>query len=194
MAPGRPLTEVLADLQEDPTNQEAWSELYRRTWPGVLSLSYRSLGGRADLNDAEDLAQDVFVRLARSLHEGRLQLPQSEPTFRTLLAVMTRNRAMDFLRRARRKGRDVRRSQELPADVPGTDPSPEAVALAQDLFYQILSRLDRLQQQMLWLLMEGRSQAEIAEQLGISVRTLQRHLEVVRELYTALRATELPLT
>jgi len=55
------------------------------------------------------------------------------------------------------------------------------------MFHELLSRLDRLQQQMLWLVVEGQSQGDIAERLGISVRTLQRHLKVVREVYNALQ-------
>jgi RNA polymerase sigma factor (sigma-70 family) len=190
MPSGRPVSDVLVALQNDPTDQEAWADLYRRLWPYVLTLSLRSLGSGVDINDAEDLAQEVFVRLARALHDGKLQLPHTEATFRTLLAVMTRNRASDFIRHARRKSRDSRRGQSLATDVPAPDPPPEAVPVEHDLFHELLSRLDPLQQQILWLLVEGHTQNEISERLGISVRTLQRHLHVVRTMYAAVRKQE----
>jgi RNA polymerase sigma-70 factor (ECF subfamily) len=184
------LNSILADLQTDPTDQEAWADLYRQLWPYVLHLSFQRLGSRAGANDAEDLAQEVFMRLSNALHTRSLQLPKNESTFRSLLAVMTRNRAMDFLRLARRQVRDTRRNEPLVNDICANDSLPDSVVEEHDLFFRLLAGLDPLQQKMLWLLVEGQTQAEIADELGISVRTMQRHLQTVRTLYSKLRIIE----
>ena len=63
MPPARPLGDVLGELQTDPTDEDAWGDLYRQMWPYLLRQSHQCLGWSADINDSEDLAQEVIAHL-----------------------------------------------------------------------------------------------------------------------------------
>ena len=55
-------------------DEQAYAELYRRVHPGVFGFALRRLGDPAE---AEDVAQEVFLRVYRSIErfEGRSSLP-----------------------------------------------------------------------------------------------------------------------
>jgi RNA polymerase sigma factor (sigma-70 family) len=101
----------------------SWDEIVRDHSARVYRLAFRLTGNR---HDAEDLTQEVFVRVFKAL-----------PTFRpgTLEGWMHRITTNLFLDQARRRRRI--RFDALPIDfgdkVPGPTPSPDS-ALARDLF------------------------------------------------------------
>ena len=68
----------------------AFDVLFDRYKDGVYSLAYRTLGPA----DAEDVAQDVFVQLCRSLHRFR-----GEAAFKTWLFRLTLNVCRDHIRK-----------------------------------------------------------------------------------------------
>jgi RNA polymerase sigma-70 factor (ECF subfamily) len=78
---------------------EAFAELVRRYQGPVVGFCRRMVGSA---QDAEDVAQETFVRLHR--HIGRLE-PRAQ--FSTVLFGIARNLALNFLRDARRRGRDT---------------------------------------------------------------------------------------
>lgn len=100
--------ELLAAVASGQT--DALGVLVRRHQAGVLALAQRFLG-RWDL--AEDVAQDVFVRVFRSAAEYR---PEARLT--TWLHRIVVNRCLDVVRRERR----------APAPLPDGDAAPPAPA------------------------------------------------------------------
>ena len=108
-----------ASTWEPPT----WDEVVREHSARVYRLAYRLTGNQ---HDAEDLTQDVFIRVFRSL-DG-----YTPGTFEGWLHRITTNLFLDRMRRARR-GSVSRRSPTTPSGCPGRDPSPEAALMA-DLF------------------------------------------------------------
>lgn len=78
---------------------DAFEELVRRYEQPLVSFCMRMVGSR---QDAEDLAQESFVRVYR--HLNRLK-PQAK--FSTVLFGIARNLTLNFLRDSRRRGRDV---------------------------------------------------------------------------------------
>lgn len=78
----------------------AFAGLVRRYQNPVLHFCYRMTGSR---EDAEELAQDAFVRVYR-------HLPRLEPKarFTTVLFGIARNLALNAVRDAKRRGRDQR--------------------------------------------------------------------------------------
>jgi len=78
---------------------DAFEELVRRYEQPLVSFCMRMVGSR---QDAEDLAQETFVRVYRYLH--RLK-PQAK--FSTVLFGISRNLTLNFLRDNRRRGRGM---------------------------------------------------------------------------------------
>lgn len=59
----------------------------------IFNFAFRMVG---TYSDADDVAQDVFVQVYKSLPSARLDLP-----FRPWLYVIARNKCLDFLKRKR---------------------------------------------------------------------------------------------
>ena len=79
---------------------DALMEKYSRP---VLNFVWRMIG---DAGEAEDVAQDVFVRVYRSIKAGRCR--PTDAKFTTWLFHVARNAALDCLRRRRRHPAELR--------------------------------------------------------------------------------------
>ncbi len=178
---------VLGRLQRCPGDTEAWGSLFRQTWPYVLGLSHSFLGRTARLSDAEDVAQEVFLLLARALHEDRLKWPADEDELRSLLLVMSRNQSRDAQRREHRRQRDVRRQVELVEEgLPASrTPSPGTALETKEWLDHLLGRLSPFDQVVLRMLLSGHAPADIAREMGTSLKTVQRHQRLIRSLVAA---------
>ncbi|HEX6739105.1 MAG TPA: sigma-70 family RNA polymerase sigma factor [Vicinamibacteria bacterium] len=84
-------------------DQGAWRELVARHTRRVFNLAYRFVG-RVD--EAEDLTQEIFVKVYQSLGRYRAD----EGAFTTWLTTVARNQAIDNYRRRREER--LRRSQD----------------------------------------------------------------------------------
>jgi len=73
----------------------AFEDLFQRHYAAVYGLAYKWCGAKAD---AEDIAQDVFVKLARKLRSFG-----SRASFKTWLYRITINAAKDFSRKSARR-------------------------------------------------------------------------------------------
>ncbi|MEV4557088.1 RNA polymerase sigma factor [Kitasatospora sp. NPDC049285] len=95
--PGRrvDLTEAVAAAQRG--DEEAFRILFRAVQPGLLRYLRVLVGGRAE--DAEDIASEAWLQIARDLPGFR----GDADGFRGWAATIARNRAMDHLRRQRRR-------------------------------------------------------------------------------------------
>lgn len=74
--------------------QAAWEDLVKVHTRRVYSICYRFTGSEAE---AQDLTQEVFLRLFRSLHSFRV----GQGSFPVWLARLTRNLLIDHYRRTR---------------------------------------------------------------------------------------------
>src|SRR5829696_555551 len=81
---------------QDWRDEASWSEFYRLYHNFIFGLARRSGLAHAD---AEEVTQDVFKRVAETIHE--FESDPSRGTFRGWLATLTRWRIMDK-HRARR--------------------------------------------------------------------------------------------
>jgi RNA polymerase sigma-70 factor, ECF subfamily len=85
----------------------AWDVLVRTYWKRVFNIAYRFV---ARYDDAEDLTQEIFVKLFRSLatYDRRAH-------FETWLTTVTRNLCVDHYRRRRREAEKF--TNEIDPDV-----------------------------------------------------------------------------
>lgn len=142
----------------------------------VFGLCYRMLGHR---QDAEDVTQEVFVRVFRSLHQW-----DNQRDFKPWLLAIAGNRCRTVL--GQRKRRPSPR--ETVSDLP--DPSP-ALRDVQYLAEEVALALDKLREdhRRAFLLFHEQqlSYAEIGEALGCPVGTVKTWIhrarrEVARQL------------
>lgn len=116
----------------------SWEELVRRHTRRVYNLCYRFTGNAAA---AEDLSQDVFLRVYRTLGSY-------EPTygaFATWLTSVTRNLLVDHYRRTRRD-RLTDSIDEAPQveEAQSTERTPQQHAEARELSAQVQTGLEKL--------------------------------------------------
>ncbi|MCC6144917.1 MAG: sigma-70 family RNA polymerase sigma factor [Candidatus Hydrogenedentes bacterium] len=117
-------------------DRQAFAELVRRYQDPVVHFCQRMVG---PLQDAEDLAQEAFVRLHR--HLPRLR-PQAK--FSTFLFGVARNLALNHLRDGRRRGREGSQPLEaLPlADI--AQPGPDRAARLREIETLVAQCLEEL--------------------------------------------------
>ena len=136
----------------------------------LISFLARRVGNA----DAEDVAHDAWLRL----HERGDVDSWREP--RAVLYATAANLATDHWRRARRARRLFFREDEArPAICPR--PDPESVADTAGRLGLLLGALGELpaacRDAFLMNRLDGLTHAEIARSLGVSTKTVQRHIE-----------------
>ena len=148
----------------------SWDEIVREHSARVYRLAYRLTGNR---HDAEDLTQEVFVRVFRSLSS------YTPGTFEGWLHRITTNL---FLDQARRKQRI--RFDALPDDaeerMPGRDAGPERAWEYNHLDHDVQAALDTLppdfRAAVVLCDIEGLSYEEIAATLDVKLGTVRSRI------------------
>jgi RNA polymerase sigma-70 factor (ECF subfamily) len=164
-------------------DRTAFRQLFERHRADVARLVYRMVGPRADL---EDLVQEVFVQVHRSLRDFR-----GESRFSTWLHRVTVNVVL-MQRRAERSRPAL--TDELPItleDASSVHPDDEAERRARiAAFFELLAKITE-KKRVVFVLhdLEGKSPAEIADIVGAPVLTVRTRLFYARrELETMMRA------
>lgn len=164
-------------------DREALEELLQELWTPVVRYLTRWLAGRREGGEtAEDLAQDVLVRLARSIGECRAR---TDLQVRAWALTAARNRAFDYLR-ARERVPTARGASEWLEDLAepfGAPPplSPRLSALLAQ-FRTVYEDLPAITQGVLWhRLVQGDSWEVVARELRITHRSAQRRFQHVQE-------------
>jgi RNA polymerase sigma-70 factor (ECF subfamily) len=174
-------------------DENAWRELVTRHSRKVFGLCYR-FSGRVD--EAEDLTQDVFLRVYQSLDRYR----SSAGAFRTWLMTVARNHAIDHYRRRReeRQRRDdgVEGEMEL---LPSGDEGP-VMALERQERVQLVQRglrtlPEELREPIILCDLQGLPYDEVAKVLELPLGTVKSRLNRGRlELAKRLLAKRAALT
>ncbi len=185
MTPTQPAAEQVQDGTWTPPT---WDEVVRDHSARVYRLAYRLTGNR---HDAEDLTQEVFVRVFRSLSS------YTPGTFEGWLHRITTNLFLDLVRRRARIRFDA-----LPEDaerIPGRELSPQQAYDDAHFDGDVQAALDALppdfRAAVVLCDLEGLSYDEIAATLGIKIGTVRSRIHRGRaQLRAALahRAPSLP--
>jgi len=157
----------------------SWDEVVREHADRVYRLAYRLSG---NTHDAEDLTQETFIRVFRSLASYK------PGTFEGWLHRITTNLFLDMARRRSRV-----RMEGLPEDtdrIVGDDPSPEQVWSETHLDPDLQAALDELPPEFRAAVVlcdvEGLSYEEIGATLGVKLGTVRSRIHRGRQ---ALRAS-----
>jgi len=175
MQPLTPEEKRIAAAQQG--NLAAFEELVRDYQGCVVTTAYHLLGNEAD---ADDVSQEVWIRVYRSLERF-----QFKSRFSTWLYRITVNQALTALkRRGRRLGsrsQDVR-IDEVEGEFPLPDDAPDARSILEgkemeQQFREALHTLPEKQRQaVILVLFEGLSHREAGEVMRVAEKTVSWHL------------------
>ena len=136
--------------------------------------------------DPEDIVQSVFRNFFKALQKGNFK-PASWEEMWYLLAKMTIWKCNSKLEFYLSQARDVRieKSFDSKEDV-STDPLflDEKLILEESLDLVMIKLEDENKKKVFCLILQGHSPAEIAEELGVSKRTVERFKNDIREILT----------
>lgn len=179
-----PDEELLAKIKQD--DRTAFSELFRRYWTPLLDTAFRRLGSE---QQAEELVQDIFVSLY--LKRNELEITVS---LKAYLHTALKYRVLNEVR-----GAVVRNNYKIAAltDTPVYEDVSSKLE-AKELEQEISRKLELLPEKCREVFILSRENnlpyKRIAEQLGISVSTVEKHIvKALKILRSNLKEYQLEL-
>jgi RNA polymerase sigma-70 factor (ECF subfamily) len=155
----------------------AFADLVRRHQDRVYGMALRATGKP---EDAEDLAQEVFLSVFRGLESFK-----GDAKFTTWLYRIAWNRCADWLRRNRKPGRRTTQLEEAD-DLADGRSDPAAEVLGEDDRLRMRRALDGLDDRYRSVVelscIQGLSYAEVGTALGLPVKTVETRLYRARKL------------
>jgi RNA polymerase sigma-70 factor, ECF subfamily len=97
-------------------DQAAWEQIVKQHWRKVFNVAYQFVGSH---EQAEDLAQDIFLKIFRSLDTF-----DRRANFQTWLVSVSRNLCIDHYRSVRKE------RQTIDRDVPAEDLAPVSATVS----------------------------------------------------------------
>jgi RNA polymerase sigma factor (sigma-70 family) len=175
-------------------NQAAAQQLWERYFQRLVRLAKQKLNHHVRRHaDEEDVALSAFKSFFRGVEAGRYpQLADRDDLWR-LLVTITAHKAIEVARHSQRQKRGGKTDYSARDNdgniidlnkVIGEQPSPEFSAQVAEEFDRLLALLDdsSLQSVAVWK-MEGYTSAEIAPRLRCTVRTVERKLRSIRQIW-----------
>jgi DNA-directed RNA polymerase specialized sigma24 family protein len=171
----------------------AAQQLWQRYVERLIRLAGRKLGDLPRrVEDEEDVVLSAFHDFLRGVEEGRFtQLDDREDLWQVLV-MLTERKAIG--------GGQVRGESVLAADfplssaapgigqLPGCDPTPQFAAQVQEEFSRLYRLLeDDTLRQIARGKLEGYTNAELAARLGLSLRAVERKLQLIRRQWSQER-------
>ncbi len=163
-------------------SEEAATVLFETYQPHVMRVVRRRLAHELRSKfDSHDFAQAVWSSFFNNRHE--LLSTNSPEQLVSLLAVMARNKVYDEIRRRHTKKHDVHRETSIDrcaTDGEGAPPlegrlsTPSNYIIARETLDGIMEPLTDEHRQVVDLRIKGYSVKEVAEQTGLSERTVRR--------------------
>ncbi|GGE57460.1 RNA polymerase sigma factor [Priestia taiwanensis] len=158
-------------------------QLIKKYETRVYSVAFKVTNNQ---KDAEDVTQEVFLQLYRSLHSFR-----QDANLSTWIYRITMNKALDFKRKKDRQTiNETNTLHDIKPISPVLTPEQELVKKTeQELLYEALNKLPPPYQEVLNLYyFENKSYQEIATTLNIAVKTVESRLYRAKNI---LKANEL---
>ena len=161
---GKTDDEILIKAMADG-DMGAFAKIYNRYAPAVLRFVKGLIKDKAK---AEDIVQNIFMRMLTAKPSF-----ESVASFKNWLFVCARNEVFSILRSKWES--DVDKVQVYP-DVVSETVYPDVMM---PILHSVLEKMPEKRSEVFRLSrIEGRSAEEIAARMGISIRTVQKHLEL----------------
>lgn len=157
----------------------------------LLRLARRQMQQNAEASyDEEDLALSAFTALWDQFRQGSYKTIEDRGELWQLIAVILLNKARNRRRDQNRicRGGQMTRcelSSAILAEFGTSDSNPATTAMMQDECQRMLTTLGKRDVQLVALLrVEGYTNEQIAQQLGCTRRSVQRRINLIRELWS----------
>jgi RNA polymerase sigma-70 factor (ECF subfamily) len=164
------VVEPVQPVEPEPWVPPTWQEVVEQHSARVYRLAYRLTG---NVHDAEDLTQEVFVRVFRSLSTYQ------PGTFEGWLHRITTNLFLDQVRRKKRIRFDAL-AEDADARLPGREPDPSRAYDDTHLDDDVQAALDSLppdfRAAVVLCDIEGLTYEEIAATLGVKLGTVRSRI------------------
>jgi RNA polymerase sigma-70 factor (ECF subfamily) len=183
--PATPDSLIERCLQGD---QAAWDTIVRQHWRKVFNVAYKFVGRH---HEAEDLAQDIFLKIFRALHTF-----DRRANFQTWIISISRNLCIDYYRSVRKERETVDRDLHSPDLSTATqDVGPQVLLERTDRREMLKQALEKLQPTLRTAVLlrdiQELSYQEIAERLNLPEGTVKSRINRGRtELARQIRRIE----
>jgi RNA polymerase sigma-70 factor (ECF subfamily) len=158
-------------------DQAAFGELIRPHSGRLLTLAARMLGSAAQ---AEEAVQDALA----SVWIARARLDPSRP-IAPFLTTTVLNKCRDRLRRRKAAGFIGFRPSLDDLNLPDDRPNPEALAVSRDTLARLRKEIERLplrlREALVLVAIDGRSQIEAADLLGVTEKAIETRVYRARK-------------
>ncbi|KAA1260441.1 RNA polymerase sigma factor [Rubripirellula obstinata] len=176
----------------------AATELWDRYFERLKGLAKQKLASSEKrVFDEEDLAISVFQALCEGVENNRFDRLDNRDDLWSLLIAITKHKCVDQIRRQtsdKRGGGRVRGESvfgqpggavECFDDLLKEEPTPDLFVSMDEECNRLMAMLDdEVQARIVRQKLAGYRNREIADQLGISLRSVERKLEVIRDLWS----------
>lgn len=178
------ITRLLANLRDGgtETREEALRGLWHAYFERLMQVARQSMSENAKrAGDEADVVGSVFLRLWSKVQNGAFPDLHNRGELWGLLVRITRHKAIDRTRHAARLKRDGSKTEDLDVElIVSREPTPETVMSMNEEVKCFLEHLgDASLRKVVLYRLEGRSPKEIAAELGVSERTIQRKLALI---------------
>ncbi len=181
--------EQLFKLMKD-NDSKAFESLFRRHYNPLCRKIIRIT---EDEEAAEDVVQQLFIKIWES--RSMMEVPDSVAAY---LTVSARNRALNHLKSAQRKRINEERLQNIRSEEDNSSQHQLEAKELNKLIQEAIQSLPEKRREIFVLSrFEGMSYREIAEQLGISIKTVEaqmgKALQTLREFIKEYQANPMLL-
>jgi RNA polymerase sigma-70 factor (ECF subfamily) len=153
-------------------DRNAFSCLVESNYMLVYRTAYKYTGHK---EDAEDITQEVFVKLGRAIHSYK-----GEASFKTWLYKITANSAKDYFRKNKNKN-----SKETPFsegfDAESNDQNQEDILFSKQILQALNLLPEKLKEAIILVYSEGLNHAEAGAILGCSEGTVSWRVHEARK-------------
>lgn len=171
---------------------ELWHRFFERL---VVYARSQMQDANRRVSDEEDIACGVMAALCDRAEKGQLPDIDNRTDLWHLLLSWTRHDIIDHVRkenRLKRGGGKVRGDSVFAADPAGwstlldNSPSPSLIAEMEEQLTRLLSRLPNpILRRIAADKMRGISNAELAQELDVSKRTIERKIDLIRKFWNS---------
>lgn len=170
-------------------DEDAATILHERYLTRLLNLVGRHLADKFNSRlDPDDVVQSVFRSIFRLTREGRFEF-EGDSDFWKLLLTMALNKVRNTVRH-HQAGKRTPEVESISTSADGVDgyivnrlssqPTLQEIVSFTDMLEQVLQQLDPDQQLLIQYRIEGYTQKEIAQKLGVDDRTVRRMFSSIR--------------